>query len=324
MKASDQIQVWKLFLDLRNSGSIRKTAEQYGHDSAEISRTLSKLEKELKVPLLDRRSRPFRLTEMGEEIFPLVEDMLGRFEEILEKIEQKANKESAVIRIMVPNTFVSISHSLFFEYIKFFPKHKIRVITPVNTEEFRKGSADIVAVTGNVTLPDTVLIPRGRMIFVPVAAPSFIEKYGLLNHPDRLAEVPVGHTFGGDKFSHTPFDSVCKQGKRSRLHLCQQIEWSSPNLLFESVLAGECASPGMPLFYCIDALRTGKLVPILDGWHRASQFNYLACHSSRWNVPYIRTFMSWFAERFAAKEAQYEKEFAELFGEELLHELMSS
>ena len=103
MKASDQIQVWKLFLNLRNSGSIRKTAEQYGHDSAEISRTLSKLEKELKVPLLDRRSRPFRLTEMGEEIFPLVEDMLGRYEEILEKIEQKANKESAVIRIMVPN-----------------------------------------------------------------------------------------------------------------------------------------------------------------------------------------------------------------------------
>ena len=84
MKASDQIQVWKLFLNLRNSGSIRKTAEQYGHDSAEISRTLSKLEKELKVPLLDRRSRPFRLTEMGEEIFALVEDMLGRFEEILE------------------------------------------------------------------------------------------------------------------------------------------------------------------------------------------------------------------------------------------------
>ena len=117
MKASDQIQVWKLFLDLRNSGSIRKTAEQYGHDSAEISRTLSKLEKELKVPLLDRRSRPFRLTEMGEEIFPLVEDMLGRYEEILEKIEQKANKESAVIRIMVPNTFISISHSLFFEHM---------------------------------------------------------------------------------------------------------------------------------------------------------------------------------------------------------------
>lgn len=57
---------------------------------------------------------------------------------------------------MVPNTFVSISHSLFFEYLKFFPKHKIRVITPVNTEEFRKGSADIVAVTGNVTLPDSI------------------------------------------------------------------------------------------------------------------------------------------------------------------------
>lgn len=140
MKASNQIEVWKLFLDLRHSGSIRKTAEQYGRDSAEISRTLSKLEKELKVPLLDRRSRPFRLTETGEELFPLVEDMVGRYEELLGKIEQKADKESAIIKIMVPNTFVSISHSLFFEYIKFFPKHKIRVITPVNTEEFQKGA----------------------------------------------------------------------------------------------------------------------------------------------------------------------------------------
>lgn len=324
MKASEQIQIWKLFLDLRNSGSIRKTAEQYGRDSADISRTLSRLEKELKVPLLDRRARPFRLTEVGEELFPIVEDMLGRYEEILEKIEQKTDKEAAVIRIMVPNTFISISHALFFEYINFFPKHKIRVITPVNTEEFRKGSADIVAVTGNVTLPDSVLIPRGRMIFVPVASPSFIEKYGLLNHPDRLAEVPVAHTFGGDKFSHTPFNSLFKQGKRWPLRLRQQVEWSSPNLLFESVLAGECASPGMPLFYCIEALRARKLVPILNGWHRASQFNYLACHSSRWNVSYIRTFMNWFAERFAEKEAQYEKEFAELFGEDLLHELMTS
>lgn len=324
MKASEQIQIWKLFLDLRNSGSVRKTAEQYGRDSADISRTLTKLENELKVPLLDRRSRPFRLTEMGEDIFPLVEDMLGRYEEILEKIEEKADKEAAVIRIMVPNTFISISHALFFEYIKFFPQHKIRVITPVSTEEFRKGSADIVAVTGNVTLPDSVLIPRGRMIFVPVAAPSFIEKYGLLDHPDRLAEVPVGHTFGGDKFSYTPFNGFTRKKEFCRPQLRQQIEWSSTNLLFESVLAGECASPGMPLFYCIDALRAKKLVPILNGWHRASQFNYLACHSSRWNVPYIRTFMNWFAERFAEKEAQYEKEFAELFGEDLLHELMTS
>lgn len=140
MKASEQIQIWKLFLDLRNSGSVRKTAEQYGRDSADISRTLTKLENELKVPLLDRRSRPFRLTEMGEEIFPLVEDMLGRYEEILEKIEEKADKEAAVIRIMVPNTFISISHALFFEYIKFFPQHKIRVITPVSTEELERGA----------------------------------------------------------------------------------------------------------------------------------------------------------------------------------------
>lgn len=146
---------------------------------------------------------------------------------------------SEVIRIMVPNTFISISHALFFEYIKFFPQHKIRVITPVSTEEFRKGSADIVAVTGNVTLPDSVLIPRGRMIFVPVAAPSFIEKYGLLDHPDRLAEVPVGHTFGGDKFSYTPFNGFTRKKEFCRPQLRQQIEWSSTNLLFESVLAGE-------------------------------------------------------------------------------------
>ena len=74
----------------------------------------------------------------------------------------------------------------------------------------------------------------------------------------------------------------------------------------------------------IDDLKAGRLVPILDGWHRASQVNYLACHRSRWNVSYVRIFMNWFAEKFAEKEAGYEKDFADLFGEELLHEYMTS
>lgn len=324
MKEADKIESWKLFLDLKRLGSIRKTSELYGCDPAEISRRFSKLEKELKIPLLDRHSRPFRLTEAGMEIFSLASDLVERHREILEKLEKRADKDSAVIRIMVPSTFNKVSHSIFFEYSKFYPNHRIRVISPVDTEGFRHGEADIAAFTGNVTLPEAYLVPRGRMIFVPVASPDFIRKYGPIHHPNRLSEIPVGYTFGGDPNSHTPIHFLIKGEERLPVHLHQNIEWRTPTMVYEAVLAGECMSPGLPLFFCIDALRNGRLVPVLEGWHRPSQFNYLACHTSRWNVPYIRTFMNWFAEKFAEKEASYEKEFEDLFGKELLRELMTA
>ncbi|WP_462373738.1 LysR family transcriptional regulator [Turicimonas muris] len=324
MKPSSSIEVWKLFHRLQQLGSINKLAEEISRDPGEISRKMSRLEQELKIPLLDRHARPFRLTKAGIEIAPLVEEMLNRHAEILECVDQMSGTGSPLIRIMVPNTFTSVSHSLFFEYAKFFPNLKIRITTPVDTEKFRNGQVDIAAVTGEVRLPEAILIPRGKMIFVPVASPTFLQKYGPVDHPKQLSAIPVGYLFGGDKFSNTPFDSLLKKGEFFPLKLRRQIEWTSSNLLFESVIAGDCISLGMPLFYCINALKERKLVPILNGWHRASQLNYLACHSSRWNVPYIRTFMNWFAEQFAIKEAIYEKEFQELFGIELLHELMSN
>lgn len=324
MKACDQIDCWKLFIALTQLGSIQKAAERCQCDSAEISRKLSKLEKELKFPLLDRSSRPFRLTQAGAEILPLVEDMLDRHAEILEIAEQKTDKDRAVIRMMIPDTFAKISHSLFFEYSKYFSGHRIQAICPVNTENFRRGAADIAAVTGNVNMPEAVLIPRGRMLFIPAASPKFLKKYGRIDDPSRLAEVPVGHTFAGDRNSFTPFNSLIRGGERRSITLNMPIQWTSMSLIYEAVLAGDCVSPGFPLFYIIDDLKAGRLVPILDGWHRASQVNYLACHRSRWNVSYVRIFMNWFAEKFAEKEAGYEKDFADLFGEELLHEYMTS
>ena len=324
MKAIDQLDAWRLFLKLNELGSVQKSAEFYGADISEISRKISKLEKELKTPLLDRHSRPFRLTEDGEAIIDLVEDMIQRHEEILERLEKRIDRDSPTIRIMVPATFTLISHSILFEYSEFFPKHKIKVITPVNTEDFRKGLCDIAAFTGNVNLPEAFLVPRGRMIFIPVASPAFVKKYGPIEHPSQLSNLPVGITYGGDKLSHTPFNSLIKGNERCALNIFPKVIWNSPAMVFDSVLAGECLSPGLPLFYCINAFREKKLVPILNGWHRPSQFNYLACHRSRWNISYIRTFMNWFAEKFASKEAKYEQEFATLFGEELLHELMTA
>jgi len=324
MKEADKIKNWKLFLDLEKLGSIRKASQLYDCDPAEISRRFSRLEKELKLALLDRHSRPFKLTEAGIEIFHLASELVDCHTELLERLEKRTYNDSAVIRIMVPPTFNKISHSIFFEYSKFFPSHKIRVISPVNTEDFRQGVVDIAAFTGNVILPEAYLVPRGRMIFVPVASPDFIRKYGPVHHPDRLSEIPVGCTFGGDPNSHTPINTLIRGKERMPIHLRQNIQWQEPPMVYEAVLAGECMSPGFPLFFCIDDLRKGLLVPVLGGWHRPSQINYLACHISRWNVPYIRTFMNWFAEKFAQKEAFYEREFEKLFGKELIRELMTA
>ena len=56
------------------------------------------------------------------------------------------------------------------------------------------------------------------------------------------------------------------------------IRWSSVEMAKEAVLQGMGIALSLPLFCCIDELEAGRLVPILNGWHRPSQQNYVAVH----------------------------------------------
>lgn len=91
----------------------------------------------------------------------------------------------------------------------------------------------------------------------------------------------------------------------------------------EAMLNGLGMGLTMPLYACIDDLESGRLVPVLNGWHRPSQPNWLACRRDDWNIAHLRKFVQWLAAEMALHETACERRFATLFGEDRLQEYAS-
>lgn len=315
------IDTWETFIILAHHGNISKTAESLGVDPAIVSKRISNLEKELKFSLFNRSTRPFCLTKDGEALLPHATRMINEFDAVKRYCQNSSGNEEFLIRLMVPASFSFLINKMMFDYVKQAEHARIQIRAPVNTNDFLQGKADIIAVTGQIDLKDCTLLPRGKMIFVPVASPKFIKRYGAVNNPDDLIGLPIARIIEGDINSCTPYENLIKGDEKRPFAGTASVEWSNNNFLYQAVLNGECASVGLPLFYCIDSLEKGELVPILNGWHRPSQFNYLACHSYKWRNPAIRVFMNWFAHKLTEHEALCEKRFISLFGEELMNHL---
>src|SRR5699024_6615904 len=64
---------------IRDTGSLQEAAERLHVTQSALSHQLRDLETRLKTPLLNRRTRPARLTTAGLRVVALADDVLPRF-----------------------------------------------------------------------------------------------------------------------------------------------------------------------------------------------------------------------------------------------------
>lgn len=81
-----------------------------------------------------------------------------------------------------------------------------------------------------------------------------------------------------------------------------------------SVLEHAGIAPCMPLFFIIDDLEAGRLVPVLGGWHRPSHQNYVVCKEDDWKIRQIRMFSNWWAQKLGDYEKECEARLVKLYG----------
>lgn len=87
-------------------------------------------------------------------------------------------------------------------------------------------------------------------------------------------------------------------------------------------MEGQGIALSLAPYHCIDELEDGKLVPILNGWHRPSQANFIAVKNNDWKIKTIRHFASWWAEQFALYEKSCEERLVKLYGQPFLDNLL--
>ncbi len=141
---------------------------------------------------------------------------------------------------MQGNSYRRYAAALAFNYQREHPNLRFNFISPIDIQDFLDRKADLIAISGEINLPNCVFLSRGRMIFIPVASPNYLKESGPLDHPKDLTNHYVFSNGFIDRFtSHLsyPFkkkDRLWTMTVTDRIR-CSNVEFFKKPLLFRGL-----------------------------------------------------------------------------------------
>lgn len=192
LKNVDRILLLQTWVRIVESGSLTAAAKQLGTTQPTVSRRLSSLELLLDCKLMLRTTHQLKLTDDGELCYQHAKLMLTQWNELEETVGKATLRLKGHLKVRAPHAFGQ--HQLakpLVDFLQHYPEMKIDWILNDNTPDFLTDNIDCALHVGPVNYTNVVV---ARLItYVPrilVASPKLIEKHGIAENIDQLAQWP--------------------------------------------------------------------------------------------------------------------------------------
>lgn len=178
-----------VFTKVVDSGSFAAAAEALQVSGAHVSRLVSDLEKHLETRLLQRTTRRLSLTESGERF-------LQRCREILEDVREATVEARGAhlnprgrLRVHCMSGLGVLITPLIARYSERYPDVSIALTLSQHNPDPLEESHDVVISIAH-SLPDSALVSQtvGQLFSVPCAAPAYLAKRQVPEHPGQLLQ----------------------------------------------------------------------------------------------------------------------------------------
>ncbi len=304
MTRLNDLNAWRIFVSLCRTGSFSDTAADFDIDVSTVSRSIGALEKALGQELFSRNGRPLQLTQVGERAKSHIVPLLQMHNEMISDLQQGSSQLSGKIRLSLAPGFVTrFMMPMLMEFNSMYPDIVFEVGGGGAIQDIIQYRSDIAVVTYKPKDARIVSFSRGRNVYVPVASPDYIQKYGMPIHPKDLAHHRV-LVYNGPV--RNPTKVLVKDGIEEEIVSDKIMKVANILAIRRSVLDGIAVSVDLPLIHCAEEIAEGKLVPILPGWVNPPHECFIITSTSHWRVRRHRIFMEWFRDRlskfFAEKE----------------------
>lgn len=289
------INDYLLFADVIKEGSFAAASRRVKVPKSTISRRIGNLELRLGVRLIERSTRRFRVTEIGQAFYERCKTILLDVEQADSIVSESLAEPQGLVRCSCPLGLFELLSPTFASFLKQYPKVKLQLIAgdqPVNLIEDRID----VAVRVRIALEtDASLIVRilGKSRRILVASPSLAAK---CNKADiqRLSSLPTLATveYAGEvewKFSHPSL------GDKVILH--------EPKMTcVDFATVREAAMDGLgiallPEHTCKSAIENHKLIHVFPDWVADTGIVHIVFTTRRGLPPAVRAFIDHLAVR---------------------------
>ncbi len=308
---SKHLGMWELLFKVFEKGSVSRVADETGVDRGQLSRMIKALENEVGCELVERIGRTAKPTLAGaqarKEILPLLESL----DKTIVDLTTSQQLSIGNIRFgAMPGFLQTQIVPLIAEFQKLHPKVTFDVIGDDDPKAIMFGQSDVMLYYGPNNNPHLVEHWVTRSLFIPCAAPSYLERYGSPTSPTQLVD-HAGVIYNGKVRPLSP--ALVKGSLQETIHWKSEIRFNNILLAKTAALEGCGIVLDMPLHHCYQEILAGKLVPILNGWHIPNLDNYIGTTLEAHKLKRVQTFIDWYVMRRRGIEGEQKRLVQEKF-----------
>ncbi|HID4132308.1 TPA: HTH-type transcriptional activator AaeR [Pluralibacter gergoviae] len=256
----ERLKRMSVFAKVVELGSFTAAARQLEMSVSSISQTVSRLENELQVKLLNRSTRSLGLTEAGKIYYQGCRRMLFEVQDVHEQLYAFNNTPIGTLRVGCSSTMAqNVLSRITAEMLREYPDLSVNLVTGIPAPDLISDGLDLVIRVG--TLQDSGLFSRrlGAMPMVLCAAHSYLQQAGALEKPADLAN----HSWLEYSIRvHNEFELVDPEGNSTRLSPQGRFVTNDPMTLSRWLTAG-AGIAFVPLMWVIDEINRGELEILL-------------------------------------------------------------
>ncbi|WP_323142091.1 LysR family transcriptional regulator [Massilia phyllosphaerae] len=291
-----------LFARIVEAGSFSLAAQRLDLPKSTVSRRISLLEASLGERLLQRTTRKLMLTEFGTSLLEHARKVADEVEAAGALAQHRQAAPSGKLRISVPHDFANVGMTeLLARFAERYPAVSLELdLSPRRVDLVAEGF-DIAIRMGDLPEDSTLAARRVALERMGVyAAPSYIARRGLPEHPDDLLQhdlLCILSRSGG------PAPWVLQRGKVEwKRELRARLTANSPELLARIASSGMGIAASSDLFVA-SYLQKGELVRVLPEWEMPTATGWAVFPGRRLMPAKTRVFLDMMEEMFCKAQA---------------------
>ncbi|EOC1327051.1 LysR family transcriptional regulator [Cronobacter dublinensis] len=283
------------YAEVVNHGGFAAASRALKQPKSKLSRRVAGLEAQLGVRLIERSSRRFRVTDIGQAFYDQCRAMLLEAEKAQAVVAQARKEPQGVVRFSCPTGMVEIIQALLPTFMNRYPQVKLQIIATDRPVDLIEERVDIALRVRTELTSDAELIMRslGTSNRILVASPTLANQ--LTDNIDSLGCYPTLGT--SDDPGEIRWALEHEQGKRCLIDHQPRLSCADFTAIRTAAIAGLGVAL-LPDHVCAKALKTGELVRVYRGWQGQRGIVHLVFTTRRGLPPAVRAFIDHLAANF--------------------------
>ena len=288
------------FAKVVEHGGFAPAGRALGEPKSKLSRRIALLEERLGVRLIQRSTRKFSVTEVGQTYYAHVQAMLVEADAAAQAIEMTRAQPRGTVRLSCPTMLLDFRvGAMLADFMAQCPDVQIHLEDTNRRVDVIAEGFDLAIRVRPPPLEDSDLVLRvlGERGQGLVASPGLVERTGSLMGPADLAGVP-SVALGVPQADHA-WHLIGPDGATADVRLHPRLVTRGMLALREAACAGVGVAK-LPLMIVQQEIERGQLVRVLPDWAPPREVIHIVYPSRRGLLPSVRALIDHLVAAFEA------------------------